>query len=61
MEHLDIKSGFFHGDLKEENYIHQPPDFEELEKEKLACKLQKIHMWLKSTAAATTAWYDKLN
>ena len=35
VEQLDIKTGFLHGDLEEELYMHQPEEFMEKGKENL--------------------------
>ena len=41
VEHMDVKTAFFHGDLDKEIYMEQPEGFEQKGKEHLVCKLKK--------------------
>ena len=52
VHHMDVKSSFFHGDLKEEIYMKQPKGY--IEYPSLVCKLRKSLYGLKQ---APRAWY----
>jgi hypothetical protein len=41
VHHMDVKSAFLNGDLKEEVYVHQPPRFTILDKEGKVLRLHK--------------------
>jgi hypothetical protein len=56
MFHLDVKTTFLHGDLKEEAYMTQPFEFMEEGKEHKFCKLLKSLYGLKK---AQRVWYEK--
>ncbi|GJU40196.1 retrovirus-related pol polyprotein from transposon TNT 1-94 [Tanacetum coccineum] len=51
--HMDLKSAFLNGKLKEEVYVQQPPDFESSEFPNHVCKLDKAFYELKQ---APRAW-----
>ena len=50
VHHLDAKSAFLNGKLKEEVYMQQPQGFEEIGKEQMVCKLNKSIYGLKQAA-----------
>eukprot|EP00253_Pinus_taeda_P002269 PITA_02269 len=54
---MDVKSAFLHGDLHEEIYMEQPPDFIQT-KSSLVCRLKKSLYGLKQ---APRAWYAKMD
>ncbi|KAM0070443.1 putative RNA-directed DNA polymerase [Helianthus debilis subsp. tardiflorus] len=58
MHHLDIKSAFLHGDLKEEVYVFQPEGFKKPSLESKVYKLKKALYGLKQ---APRAWNAKLD
>lgn len=58
IHHLNVKTAFLHGDLKEIVYVTQPEGFEVKGKEDKVCKLKKALYGLKQ---APRAWNDKLN
>lgn len=58
VHHLDIKTAFLHGDLKEEVYVSQPEGFEVEQQESKVYKLNKA---LYSLRQAPRAWNKKLN
>jgi Reverse transcriptase (RNA-dependent DNA polymerase)/Integrase core domain len=58
LHHMDIKSAFLNGDLKEEVYVIQPPGFEEKGSEHMVLKLHKALYGLKQ---APRAWNSKLD
>eukprot|EP00257_Ricinus_communis_P027923 XP_025015337.1 uncharacterized protein LOC112536724 [Ricinus communis] len=56
--HLDVKSAFLNGELKEELYIEQPEGFQMREREDEVYKLRKALYGLKQ---APRAWYQKID
>ena len=56
LEQLDVKTTFLHGDLEEDNYMHQPQGYEVKGKENSVCKLKKSLYGLKQ---APRKWYLK--
>lgn len=52
---LDIKNVFLHGDLQEEVYMEQSPEFVVQEKFGLVCKLSKSLYGLKQSLRV---WFD---
>ena len=56
LHHMDVKSSFLHGDLKEEIYMKQPEGY--IEDSSLVCKLRKYLYGLKQ---APRAWYSKMH
>ena len=58
LHHLDVKTTFLNGEIKEDIYITQPEGFEEKGKEDYILKLQKALYRLKQ---APRIWNSKLN
>ena len=58
MHHLDVKTAFLHGELREEVFVTQPEGFKVAGKENKVYKLKKALYGLKQ---ATRAWNVKLN
>lgn len=58
VHHLDVKTAFLHGDLRETVYVTQPEGFEVKGSEKKAYKLHKALYGLKQ---AHRVWNNKLN
>lgn len=58
LHHMDVKSAFLNGDLKEEVYVTQPPGFEEKGSEN---KVLKLHKALYGLRQAPRAWNFKLD
>ena len=58
MHHMDVKSAFLNGDLKEEVYVHQPPGFVIPGKENKVLHLCKARYGLRQ---APQAWNTKLD
>ena len=58
IHHLDVKTAFLHGELKETVYVTQPEGFEVKGSEHKVYKLKKALYGLKQ---APRAWNDKLN
>jgi hypothetical protein len=56
VHHMDVKSAFLNGDLKEEVYVHQPPGFAVPDKEGKVLRLRKALYGLRQAprAIATT-------
>ena len=47
LHHMDLRIAFLNRDLVEDVYISYSIGFEEVGKEHLVCKIQKIHLWSK--------------
>lgn len=58
IHHLDVKTTFLHGELKETVFVMQPDGFEEKGKENKVYKLNKALYGLRQ---APQAWNNKLN
>ena len=58
IHHLDVKTAFLHGDLKEDVYVQQPEGFRVKGKEEKVYKLRKALYGLRQ---APRAWNEKLN
>ena len=58
VHHMDVKSAFLNGDLKEEVYVHQPPGVVILGKEDKVLRLRKA---LHGLPQAPRAWNAKLD
>jgi hypothetical protein len=58
VHHMDVKSTFLNGDLKEEVYVHQPPGFAIPSKEGKVLRLRKALYGLRQ---APRAWNAKLD
>jgi hypothetical protein len=58
VHHMDVKSAFLNGDLKEEVYVHQPPGFVIPSKEGKVLRLRKT---LYGLWQALRAWNTKLD
>lgn len=58
IKHLDIKTAFLYGDIKEELYVKQPEGYVQKSKEDYVYKLHKGLYGLKQAAKS---WNDKLN
>jgi hypothetical protein len=58
VHHMDVKSAFLNGDLKEEVYVHQPPGFAIPDKEGKVLRLRKA---LYGLWQAPSAWNAKLD
>ena len=56
--HMDIKTAFLNGDLREEFYIEQPDGFQIPPHQQKVCKLKKALYGLKQ---APRAWYEKVD
>ena len=54
---MDVKSAFLNGNINEEVYVEQPPDFEDDKKPDHVYKLKKALYGLKQ---APRAWYERL-
>ena len=55
---MDVKSSFLNGFIQKEDYVEQPPDFENFEKPNHIYKLQKA---LYGLTQALRAWYERLS
>jgi hypothetical protein len=58
VHHMDVKSAFLNGDLKEEVYVHHPPRFAIPDKEGMVLRLRKALYGLRQ---APRAWNSKLD
>jgi len=58
VHHMDVKSAFLNGDLKEEVYVHQPPGFAIPGKEG---KVLRLHKALYGLRQAPRVWNAKLD
>lgn len=56
--HMNVKSAFLNGDLKEEVYVQQSQGFEVQRQKHKVCKLQKALYGIKQ---APRAWYHKIH
>ena len=59
MHQFDVKTAFLHSPIEEKVYLEQPQEFikQELDGEKLVCRLNKSIYGLKQ---ATNNWYKEL-
>ncbi|GJW63596.1 zinc finger, CCHC-type containing protein [Tanacetum coccineum] len=60
VHHLDVKSAFLNGDLKEEVYVTQPTGFEVKGKEEMVYKLHKALYGLRQAPRSWNAKLDKV-
>jgi hypothetical protein len=58
VHHMDVKSAFLNGDLKEEVYVHQPPGFVIPSKENKVLRLRKALYGLQQVPRAWNAKLD---
>lgn len=58
VRHLEAKTAFLNGKLKQSIYMRQPPGFEMKNQENLVCKLKRGIYGLKQ---ATKLWNDKVH
>lgn len=58
VRHLDVKTAFLYGLLKEDIYMRQPPGFEEKGREDYVCKLERSIYGLKQ---APRMWNESIN
>ncbi|GJU32662.1 putative ribonuclease H-like domain-containing protein [Tanacetum coccineum] len=58
MYHMDVKSAFLYGTIKEEVYVCQPPGFEDLQ---FPDKVYKVEKALYGLHQAPRAWYETLS
>ena len=58
IHHLDVKTAFLHGDLKEDVYVQQPEGFRVKGKEENVYKLKKVLYGLRQVPRA---WNEKIN
>ena len=58
VHHMDVKSAFLNGDLKEKVYVEQPLSYEKKDEEEKVYKLKKAHYGLKQ---APRAWNSTLD
>ena len=56
LHHMDVKSSFLHGDLKEETYMKKPEGF--IDDPSLVCRLRKL---LHGFKQAPRAWYSNMD
>jgi hypothetical protein len=52
VHHMNVKSAFLNGDLKEEVYVHQPPEFTIPDKEGKVLRLRKTLYGLRQAPMA---------
>ena len=55
---LDIKNAFLHGDLADELYIEQPPEFVAQGESGLVCRLRRSLYGLKQSPRV---WFDRFS
>ena len=58
LQHMDVKSAFLNGMLKEDIYMAQPEGFAKPEEGHLVCKLERTIYGLKQSPRA---WYERLH
>lgn len=58
IDHLDVKTAFLNGDLKETIYMEQPEGFKSKENPHMVYRLNKAIYGLKQ---ASKSWYEKIN
>jgi len=57
LHQMDVKNVFLHGNLQEEMYMEQPPNYVDQTHPNLVCRLKKTLYDLKQ---APRAWLDKI-
>lgn len=58
LKHLDVRTAYLYGDIKEEIYMRQPPGYEVRGKEELVCRLRRSIYGLRQSARC---WNQKLS
>ena len=58
LHHMDVKTVFLHGSIKEEVYVEQPEGFEVHNQESHVCRLKKALYGLQQ---APRAWYERID
>eukprot|EP00253_Pinus_taeda_P015455 PITA_15455 len=58
LHHMDVKTTFLHGSIKEEVYVEQPEGFEIYDRKSHVCRLKKALYGLKQ---APQAWYERID
>ncbi|KAE8657094.1 hypothetical protein F3Y22_tig00116997pilonHSYRG00993 [Hibiscus syriacus] len=58
LEHMDVKTAFFHGDLEDQIYMRQPEGFTQPGNEHLVCRLKKSLYGLKQSPRQ---WYKRFD